>query len=112
MRGVPQWRRTGPRQREEQEGGGKRGGLQGSEHRATEKEGAARVLNRSRRRKQKGLVWLVSLASLPVGPPANLPFPEACSRGPRLRLAETTQNTVSKSLSFQPGAATQRVSLA
>src|SRR5229473_925953 len=37
MRGVPRWRRTRPRQREEQEGGGKRGGLQGFENCATEK---------------------------------------------------------------------------
>src|SRR6266568_3047047 len=37
MRGVPRWGRIGPRQREEQEGGGKRSGLQGIEGRATEK---------------------------------------------------------------------------
>src|SRR5438445_10481635 len=41
MRGVPRWRRTRPRQREEQEGGGKRGGLQGFENCATEKSETA-----------------------------------------------------------------------
>src|SRR5260370_15172969 len=41
MRGVPRWRRTRPRQRKEQEGGGKRGGLQGFENCATAKSEVA-----------------------------------------------------------------------
>src|SRR5258708_36977028 len=41
MRGAPRWRRTRPGQREEQESGGKRGGLQGPENCATEKSEVA-----------------------------------------------------------------------